>query len=94
MSRTEKGAHGETERDTNGRNVVPSQLTSHLTSAWKAKISLEVYSKLYGTSVESRRRHSKIRNLKFFYSAEIFRLAKLSKYRLFVKKFEEENFSP
>lgn len=33
-----------------------SQLTSHLTSAWEDKISLEVYFKLYGTSVvESRR---------------------------------------
>lgn len=34
-----------------GRNVAPSQLTSHLTSAWEVKISLEVYSRLYETNV-------------------------------------------
>jgi len=43
-----KGASRREERT--DRNVVPSQLTSHLTSAWKVKISLEVYSKLYETN--------------------------------------------
>lgn len=34
-------------RNRGGWNVVSSQLTSHLTSVWKVKISLEVYFKLY-----------------------------------------------
>lgn len=48
-SRTEKGEQVEERRD--GWNVVSSQLTSHLTSAWKVKVSLDVYSKSYETRV-------------------------------------------
>lgn len=44
----EKGERVEKRED--GRNIVPSQLTSHLTSAWKVKVSLDVYSKSYETS--------------------------------------------
>lgn len=45
MPRAEKG-----EVKGDGRNVVSSQLTSHLTAVWKVKISLDVYSKSYKTS--------------------------------------------
>lgn len=45
--------------------MIPSQLTSHLTSAWKVKVSLDVYSKSYETRVlgnfcpESRKENQK-----------------------------------